>query len=106
MEDQKIINLLDNTLNQPSQFRKKKLVETNDLLNFCEANLVLTWSENCIIVYNDVANQGVTFAITETKLYVPVVTLSTQGIKNLLQQLKSGFKRMINWKSIYQNQSY
>ena len=34
MEDQKIINLLDNTLNQPSQFRKKKLVETNDLLNF------------------------------------------------------------------------
>ena len=75
------------------------------LLN-CEVNLFLTWFENCIIVYNDVANQGVTFAITETKLYVPVVTLSTQGIKNLLQQLKSGFKRMIKWKSIYQNQSY
>ena len=75
------------------------------LLN-CEINLVITWFENCIIVYNDVANQGVTFAITETKLYVPVLTLSTQGITNLLQQLKSGFKRMINWKSIYQNQSY
>ena len=75
------------------------------LLN-CEVNLFLTWFENCIIVYNDVANQGVTFAITETELYVPVLTLSTQGITNLLQQLKSGFKRMINWKSIYQNQSY
>ena len=62
------------------------------LLN-CEVNLVITWFENCIIVYNDVANQGVTFAITETKLYVPVLTLSTQGITNLLQQLKSGFKR-------------
>ena len=37
------------------------------------------------------------FQITETKLYVPVVTLSTQGNAKLLQQLKSGFKRTINW---------
>ena len=37
------------------------------------------------------------FAITETKLYVPVVTLSTQDNAKLLQQLKSGFKRTINW---------
>ena len=36
-------------------------------------------------------------AITETKLYVPVVTLSTQDSAKLLQQLKSGFKRIINW---------
>ena len=35
--------------------------------------------------------------ITETKLYVPVVTLSTQDSAKLLQQLKSGFKRIINW---------
>ena len=34
--------------------------------------------------------------ITETKLYVPVVTLSTQDSAKLLQQLKSGFKRTIN----------
>ena len=37
------------------------------------------------------------FAITDTKLYVPVVTLSTQNNAKLLEQLKSGFKRTINW---------
>ena len=97
MEDEKIINFLDNALNQPSKFRKKKMSWNKWTLEFfllnCEVNLVINWFENCIIVYNDVANQGVTFAITETKLYVPVLTLSTQGITNLLQQLKSGFKR-------------
>ena len=36
------------------------------------------------------------FAITETKLYIPIVTLSTQDNTKLLQQLKSGFKRTIN----------
>ena len=35
--------------------------------------------------------------ITETKLYVPVVTLSTEDNAKLLQQLKSNFKRKINW---------
>ena len=43
----------------------------------CEINLILTWAENCVIVSTNVANQNATFAITETKLYVPVVTLST-----------------------------
>ena len=64
----------------------------------CEVNLILTWSENCVIVYTNVANQGTKFAITETKLYVPVVTLSTQDNGKLLLQLNSGFKRIINWK--------
>ena len=63
----------------------------------CEVNLILTWSENCVIVYNDVANQGATFTITETRLYVSVVTLSTQDNAKLLPQLKSGIKRTINW---------
>ena len=44
-----------------------------------------------------VANQDPTFSITDTKLYVPVVTLSTQDNTKLLEQLKSGFKRTINW---------
>ena len=48
------------------------------LLINCEINLILTWSANCVIVSTDVANQGAKFAIIETKLYVPVVTLSTQ----------------------------
>ena len=63
----------------------------------CEVNLLLTWSVNCVIVYIDVADQGSTFTITETKLYVPVVTLWTQDNAKLLTQLKSGFKRTINW---------
>ena len=63
----------------------------------CEVNLILTWSANCVIVSTDVANQNSTFAITDTKSYVPVVTLSAQDNIKLLQQLKSGFKRVINW---------
>ena len=37
------------------------------------------------------------FAITDTKLYVPVVTLSTQDNAKMIEQLRSGFKRTINW---------
>ena len=50
----------------------------------CEVNLTLTWSENCVIVYTNVANQGATFQIAETKLYVPVVIFSTQDNAKLL----------------------
>ena len=60
----------------------------------CEANLILTWSSTCVIT--DSTGAG-TFEITDTKLYVPVVTLSTQENAKLLQQLKSGLKRVINW---------
>ena len=63
----------------------------------CEVNLILTWSANCVLIYTNVANQNPTFEITETKLYVPVVTLSTQDNAKLLPQLKSGFKRTISW---------
>ena len=62
----------------------------------CEINLILTWSKNCVIVSSNIANQNATFEITDTKLYVPVVTLSTQDNSKLLLQLKSGFKRVIN----------
>ena len=61
----------------------------------CEINFILTWSANYAIVFTAVANQGATFAITDTKLYVPVVTLLTQENVKLLDQLKSGFKRTI-----------
>ena len=63
----------------------------------CELNLILTWSTTCVIVSTNVANKNTTFEITDTKLYVPVVTLSTQDNSKLLQQLNSGFKRVINW---------
>ena len=60
----------------------------------CEVNLILTWSSTGVITNSTDAG---TFEITDTKLYVPVVTLSTKENAKLLQQLKSGFKRVINW---------
>ena len=63
----------------------------------CEFNLILTWSSTCVLISTNIPNQNATFAITDTKLYVPVVTLSTQENAKFLQQLKSGFKRVINW---------
>ena len=58
------------------------------LINF-EINLCLNWS-------TAEADQSVAFSITDTKIYVPVVTLSTQDNAKLLEQLKSGSKRTIN----------
>ena len=44
----------------------------------CKIYLILTSSANCVIVSTNNANQNTTFAITNKRLYVPVVTLSTQ----------------------------
>ena len=60
----------------------------------CEINLILTWSKDCVIT-NSTGEEK--FAITETNLYVPVVTLSTKDNEKLLQQVKSGFKKTISW---------
>ena len=72
-----------------------KIIEM-PLIN-CEVKLILTWSANCVIINTNVANQNPAFIITETNLYVPVVTLSTQDNTKLLQQLNSGFKRTVSW---------
>ena len=48
----------------------------------CEVNLILTWSKDCVI---SSATGETKFKITDTKLYVPVVTLSTQDNAKLLQ---------------------
>ena len=79
----------------------------------CEKNLILTWSENCVITsraekktvgtgtdenpqFLDINNPtNATFIITDTKLYVPKVTLSTKNDNELLEQLITGFKRSI-----------
>ena len=68
----------------------------NALIN-CEVELILTWSENCVTISTNVANQNPTLTISETTLHVPVVTLSTQDNAKLLPQLKNGFKRTITW---------
>ena len=65
-------------------------------LTNCGINLILTWSDRCFIIDNPIANQETTFKISDTKLHVPFVTLSTQNNGELLQQLKSSFKRRIN----------
>ena len=69
-------------------------------LTNCEVNLVLTWSKDCVITNFTGAGK---FQITETKLYVPVATLSAQDNAKLFQQLKSGFKRTINWNKYESN---
>ena len=61
----------------------------------CEFNLNLTPYTNCVL--SDAANQAIFFAITDAKLYVSVVTLSTKNNVKLLQQVKSGFKSKIKW---------
>ena len=63
----------------------------------CEISLQLKWSKNCILVAGTAANQYPRFQISDTKLYVPVVTLSVQENIKLLKQLESGFKRAFNW---------
>ena len=81
-------------------------------LNNCEINLILTWSENCVITSQATRDAdpdadpavatinnptNATFKITNTKLYVPAVTLSTEDDHKLSQQLKTGFKKTIKW---------
>ena len=72
----------------------------------CEVSLILTWSENCVITSikkkrgkintgGDTSPTNATFKITDTKLYVPVITLSSENDKTILEQLRTGFKRTI-----------
>ena len=64
----------------------------------CKIDLELTWHKDCMISSaNTAAGQVVSFMITNTKLYVPVVTLSTEDNTNLTKQLNGGFKRSIYW---------
>ena len=66
------------------------------LINW-EISLQLKRSKDCILVADTVTNQEPKFEITDAKLYVPVVTLSTQDNVKLLKELECGFKRTINW---------
>ena len=78
----------------------------------CEVSLTLTWSKDCVLAYlatrdgnpnSDTpvaainAPRNATFKIKDTKLYVPVVTLSAENDNKLLKQLETGFKRTIKW---------
>ena len=78
----------------------------------CEVSLTLTWSENCVLTSQatrdadpdadpavDEINNPInaTFKIKDTKLYVPLVTLSAENDNKSLEQLKTEFKRTIMW---------
>ena len=64
------------------------------LLTNCEINVIITWYENCVI---SSAIKKTKFTIKDTKIYVPIVTLSTQVNAKLLELLNSCFKRTISW---------
>ena len=68
----------------------------------CKIHLELNWSNNCVMYGTDTyaggdhANDRETkFKITSTKLYVPIVTLSTKDNVNLIKQLNEEFKRSV-----------
>ena len=77
----------------------------------CKVELILTWFKNCVLIdkltrdtdydadprVSKINNPKNVFQITDTKLYVPVVTLSKENNIKLLEQLKSGFKGTIKW---------
>ena len=71
-------------------------------LTNCEINLILTWSSTCVITNSTAAR---TFVMTGISLYVPAIALSNQDNANLLQLLKSGFKKTINWNKYQSNAS-
>ena len=60
----------------------------------CKVHLELNWTKNCVI--SDVAGNTV-FKITNSKLYVLVVTLSIKDNIKLTKQLNKGFKRFVYW---------
>ena len=71
----------------------------------CKVELSLTWNPNCVLS-NLVGNS--TFTITDAKLYVPVVTLSTEDNAKLSKLLTEGFKRPVYWNKykIIPNKTY
>ena len=70
----------------------------------CESNLDLNWSEKCVKVAKQCRSRH-NILNNWYKIYVPVVTLSTQDNAKLLEQLKSGFKITINWNRYQQKVS-
>ena len=60
----------------------------------CKVELSLDWSKNCIL---STGGETATFTITDTKLYVPVVTLLAEDNVKLSKLLSEGFKRSVYW---------
>ena len=65
------------------------------LINY-KIHLELNWFEGCILSSD---GHSAKFKIMDTKLHVPIVTLSTKDMVNLIKQLSDGFKRSVYWNS-------
>ena len=97
---------IGNTENNGTKNGVKIVVPLKYLSNFwrslemplinCKIELLLKWIENCVLTSSDNANKAI-FKITDTKLYVPVVTLSAEDNAKLSKLLSDGFKRSIHW---------
>ena len=64
----------------------------------CEVSLTVNWSDKFRPALVGINNPtGATFKITDAEMYVPIVTISTENNNNLLELLKTGFKRTFKW---------
>ena len=97
-------NLIGNTENNGRKNGVKIAVPLKYFSNFwrslemrlinCRVELSLSWNENCILT--SLAG-NTTFTITDAKLYVPAVTLSTEDNTRLTKLLGEGFKKSVYW---------
>ena len=69
-----------------------------------EINLILNWSVNCGISSNAAVNQATIFAITDTILYIPVLTLINSRECKTITTVVIRLKRIIIWKK-YQSEA-
>ena len=63
-------------------------------LKNCKIKLNLTWKKECVLSTDD---GNAVFIINDTKMYVPVVTLSKEDNKDFIEQQNKGFQRSIYW---------
>ena len=100
------VSLLSNpvAVNNIAKINVKLVVPLKYLSNFfrllkmplinCKTKLNLTWKKKCVL------STGVgeaVFIINDTKLYLPVVTLSKEDNKDFIKQQNKGFQRSIYW---------
>ena len=109
------INLLGDPVHAGSIARRnvKVVVPLKYLSNFfrslemplinCRIKLNLTWKKECVLSTD--AGAAV-FIINDTKLYIPVVTLSKEDKKDFIEQQNKGFQRSIYWNEYKTKEKY
>ena len=100
------VSLLGNlaVANNIARLHEKVVVPLKYLSNFftslemplinCKIKLNLTWKKECVLSTDD---GNAVFIINDTKMYIPVVTLSKEDNKDFIEQQNKGFQRSIYW---------